>query len=83
MVKILDQPEIKHVLLIKRRSLGVMLYLSATQAFDRKSNYALWALLFTLLFLQVISYTGNEPPSDKVIAWSGIAGGVLTLLWAV
>ena len=83
MVKILDQPEKKHVLLMKRKSLGVMLYLSATQAFDRKSNYALWALVVLLLVLQVISYQGTPPPSGEAVAWVGLAGGSLNVLWAV
>jgi hypothetical protein len=63
-------------------SAGVWLYSRITVPLDRRGRYGLWLFMALLLVLQVISYQGAPPPSVESIAWVGLAGGTLNVLWA-
>jgi membrane-bound metal-dependent hydrolase YbcI (DUF457 family) len=61
---------------------GVWLYLRTTQARDRIGKYALAAYVGFLLFLYVADRFSGPPPSVAVIAWTGLAAGVIFVPWA-
>jgi hypothetical protein len=60
---------------------GTAVYWRATTARDRFGRIGLVALLAFLLLIYVASVFGPPPPSDRAIAWSGIAMWLL-VLWA-
>jgi hypothetical protein len=53
--------------------LGIAVYLRTTRAVDRTGAWALWALVVFLPALWIVSIAGPPPPSEKVVALSGIA----------
>jgi len=53
--------------------LGIAVYLKTTRALDRTGAWALWALVVFLAALWVGSIAGPPPPSEKAVAFSGIA----------
>jgi hypothetical protein len=62
-------------------AIGIALYVTSTRAGDRLGQYALWSLLIFLLLLYVGSILGPPPPSEHVLAITGLAIW-LTVPWA-
>ena len=60
---------------------GAAVYLRATTPRDRIGRIGFAALLGFLLLVYLASVFGPPPPSDRAIAWSGIATWLL-VLWA-
>jgi hypothetical protein len=52
---------------------GLAIYLRATRALDRTGSWALWSLVAFLVVLWVASIAGPPPPSERAVAWSGVA----------
>ena len=58
---------------------GVRFYLAGSLARDRIGHWALHALLAFLVLAYVGVAFGPPPPSVPAIAWTGIAGGLVTV----
>ena len=54
-------------------SAGIALYLDATRARDAVGVWAFWALVVLLAALWLASVLGPPPPSERVVAWAGLA----------
>ena len=57
---------------------GVAFYLAGTRATDRIGEYALYGTVMLLIIAYLSAAFGPLPPSVAAIAWTGLAGGVLT-----
>lgn len=53
---------------------GLWLYLRATRARDGRGSVLPWAFAATLIFVYVAAVFGPPPPSERVLAISGLAG---------
>jgi membrane-bound metal-dependent hydrolase YbcI (DUF457 family) len=62
-------------------ALAVAFYLRSSRARDRAGAIGLWALLVVLLASYFGAAFGPLPPGVAAIAWTGIAGAVLTAAW--
>lgn len=62
-------------------AIGVAIYLRWTRARDRAGVAGLWILLGVLLASYFGAAFGPLPPSVEAIAWTGLAGAVLTGAW--
>ena len=51
---------------------GLAIYLRTTRAVDRTGAWALWSLVVFLVLLWVASVAGPPPPSERIVAWSGV-----------
>ena len=51
---------------------GLAIYLRTTRALDRTGTWALWSLVALLVTLWLGSVAGPPPPSERVVAWSGV-----------
>lgn len=60
---------------------GLAVYLNSTRAKDRAGSIGLWALVVVLIASYFGAAFGPLPPSPEAIAWTGIAGGVMTGAW--
>lgn len=60
---------------------GAWAYQRATQARDATGRYALWSLLVFLLAIWLSALVSPPPPSERAVAWVGIAAWLLPL-WA-
>ena len=60
---------------------AIVLYLRATRAKDRLGSFALWSLLLFQAAIWVAGPWSPPPPSERAIAWVGLAG-VLFVPWA-
>jgi hypothetical protein len=60
---------------------GLWLYARRTEAEDATGRWALWALVASLVLIQVGNLMGEPPPSVIAIAWVGQAQWLL-VLWA-
>ena len=54
-------------------SAGIGVYLNATRARDAVGVWAFWALVVLLAALWLGSVLGPSPPSERVVAWAGLA----------
>ena len=54
-------------------SAGIGVYLNATRARDAVGVWAFWALVVLLAALWLGSVLGPPPPSERVVAWAGLA----------
>lgn len=61
---------------------GVLIYAACTRARDLTGRYAFWSLVIFLAALYVGDRFSAPPPSDKVIGWVGLIGGILFVAWA-
>jgi hypothetical protein len=57
---------------------GVAFYLAGTRATDRTGEYGLYGTVMLLIIAYVSVAFGPLPPDIAAIAWTGLAGGVLT-----
>jgi membrane-bound metal-dependent hydrolase YbcI (DUF457 family) len=57
---------------------GVRFYLAGSQAVDRTGHWALYGLLVFLVLAYIGAAFGPLPPSVPAIAWTGLAGGLVT-----
>jgi hypothetical protein len=62
-------------------AVGLVFYVTYTRAKDRIGAISLWAFVLFLLVSYVAAAFGPPPPSATVIAWVGLAGGLLTVAW--
>ena len=62
-------------------ALAVAFYLRSSRARDRAGAIGLWTLLGVLLASYFGAAFGPLPPGVEAIAWTGIAGGVMTAAW--
>jgi len=60
---------------------GLAVYLKATRARDRAGSVGLWALVAVLIVSYLGAAFGPLPPDVDAVAWTGIAGGLLTGAW--
>jgi hypothetical protein len=60
---------------------GVWAYLRATRASDAAGRYAIGALVAFYVVLWLASVVSPPPPSDRAVAWVGLASWLLPL-WA-
>lgn len=60
-------------------SVGVGLYVRATEAHDRKGLVGLWVLVGFLLVVYLANLFGPPPPSAKAVAWSAEAMWLLVI----
>ena len=61
---------------------GAWLYASATRPLDGIGRWSFVAMTATLLLAYVANLAGGPPPSVAAIYWTGIAGGLIILLWS-
>jgi membrane-bound metal-dependent hydrolase YbcI (DUF457 family) len=60
---------------------GLALYLKFTKAKDKAGSIGFWLLIAVLLASYAGAAFGPPPPSVDALAWTGLAGGVLTAAW--
>ena len=60
---------------------ALALYLGCTRATDRTGSIALWTLVAFLLLAYAGAAFGPPPPNVAAVAWTGLAGGLLTVAW--
>jgi len=60
---------------------GLAVYLRSTRAKDRAGAIGLWALVVVLIASYLGAAFGPLPPSVEAIAWTGLAGGLMTGVW--
>jgi membrane-bound metal-dependent hydrolase YbcI (DUF457 family) len=60
---------------------GLAVYLRATRAKDRAGAIGFWALVVVLVVSYLGAAFGPLPPNAEAIAWTGLAGGLLTGAW--
>jgi hypothetical protein len=60
---------------------GLAVYLKSTRAKDRAGTIGFWALVAVLLVSYLGAAFGPLPPSPQAIAWTGLAGGLMTGVW--
>ena len=60
---------------------GLAVYLKSTRAKDRAGSIGFWALVVVLIVSYFGAAFGPLPPSPQAIAWTGIAGGLMTGAW--
>ncbi len=53
---------------------GAAIYLRRTRARDAIGAWALWSLLLLLPAIWLASLLGPPPPSERALAWTGLAG---------
>jgi membrane-bound metal-dependent hydrolase YbcI (DUF457 family) len=61
---------------------ALFFYLHGTRPRDRTGRIAFWALIAFLIAAYCAAAFGPPPPSVQAVAWAGIAGGLITALWA-
>jgi len=61
---------------------GLWIYLGETRARDTKGRWGLWTLAAFLAVVYVANISGPAPPSVTAIWISGIAGGLVLLVWS-
>jgi hypothetical protein len=60
---------------------GLAVYLKSTRAKDRAGTIGFWALVAVLVVSYLGAAFGPLPPSPQAIAWTGLAGGLMTGVW--
>jgi hypothetical protein len=60
---------------------GLWLYLRGTRALDAVGRYAFWSLVVFYLVITIAGLVSPPPPSDRAVAWVGLASWLLPL-WA-
>lgn len=60
---------------------GLAVYVKSTRAKDRAGSIGLWALVVVLVVSYFGAAFGPLPPGAEAIAWTGLAGGLLTGAW--
>ena len=60
---------------------GLASYLYSTKPKDRSGRWGLWGLVAFLLAAYAGAAFGPPPPSIEAVAWSGLAGGLVTCIW--
>lgn len=60
---------------------GILIYLKATKAANKKGVYGFWSLIVFLGIIYVSSLWGSPPPDVQAIAWVGMAQW-LFIIWA-
>ena len=60
---------------------GLWLYLRTTRARDAVGRYAFWSLVVFYVAIWLANLVSPPPPSDRAVAWVGIASWLLPL-WA-
>jgi len=60
---------------------ALAVYLRSTKAADRAGFWGLWGLVAFLLAAYAGAAFGPPPPSVAAIAWTGLAGGLVTGVW--
>jgi hypothetical protein len=60
---------------------GILIYLDATRARDRKGIWSFWGLNVVLVAIYFANLFGPPPPSINAVAYVGIAGGWLFVAW--
>lgn len=61
---------------------AMWLYVKDTRSDTLGGKIALWSFICVILSIQLMSYTGNPPPSVEVIGWVGIVSALLFIGWA-
>jgi len=61
---------------------GVWMYLHATRARDAQGRWGFWALAVFLAVVYIANISGPPPPSVTAIWISGIAGGLVLIVWS-
>ena len=61
---------------------GVWMYLHGTRARDAQGRWGFWALAVFLAVVYIANISGPPPPSVTAIWISGIAGGLVLLVWS-
>jgi hypothetical protein len=61
-------------------SIGVWLYITATEAKKKKGIYALWGLVLFFVVIYFMNAFGDPPPDAKIIGYVGLAQW-LFILW--
>jgi len=61
---------------------GIWIYASATQARDRVGRWSLVALVVLLTAAYLSDLWSPPPPSEAVVAWTGVAAVIILLPWA-
>ena len=60
---------------------GLAFYLYGTRPKDRSGRWGLWGIVALLLAAYAGAAFGPPPPSVEVVAWTGLAGGLVTGIW--
>lgn len=60
---------------------ALVFYLRGTKALDRAGSWGLWGIVAFLLAAYAGAAFGPPPPSVAAIAWTGLAGGLVTGVW--
>lgn len=63
-------------------AIGIWIYVGVTRARDRIGRYGLLGYVGVLLLIYISDRFGGPPPSVAALAWSGIIGFAILLLWA-
>lgn len=61
---------------------GILVYCGVTRTRDRTGSYSFWSLMLLLGLLWLDSIFGPPPPTMTVVAVAGLAGALVTFLWA-
>jgi membrane-bound metal-dependent hydrolase YbcI (DUF457 family) len=60
---------------------GLAVYLRSTNFTDRTGKIGFWILIGVLLLAYLATAFGPPPPSVEAMAWTGLAGGIVTGAW--
>ncbi len=77
-----NAPALERLLELAMFAVGLALYVRGTGPADRTGRYATWALTAVLLAMYLSASLGPPPPSVAAVAWVGLVGGWLIVLWA-